>query len=524
VPRLACNLTEDFNLSGRSHAGEESTWQSDIPVSHTITLPPDPHVMDAIGGNHRIETAIADLVDNSIDAGASRVLIRFVIAAADVQTLYVIDDGKGMDSHQIDSAMTVGGVREYGNDELGHFGLGLKAASFSQADSLTVVSIAANSQSVGRRWLSSKASAAFECDVVSDDFCSRELQRSWGDFALTTGTIVRWDLIRSFPSTRDLSVTTRFVQDTTNRLQQYLGLVFHRFLTQGRVTIGIDVEDIGLGSGPVIEVPPLDPFGYLRPGAAGYPKSLESDIGGVKLSAECHVWPGRSQLPQFRLTNVPPEQYQGLFIYRHDRLLQAGGWNNVEIQRRDLQLARVRIDLNDQLVRCRTFRMNPEKSRVECGSEFSEALHQASASDGTTFQEYLDTARQAYKQANRRSRARPKVVPVGRGVPPTVRQAIAQELDVLPGYEEINIRWRQFPDDTFFDVDRDSSTIWLNSEYRSSLNGYSHGSLNDTPLVKTLVFLLVENLFHGSYLGSKDKDNLDLWQSLLTTAAREELA
>ena len=46
-------------------------WEAEIPVSHSVTLPPDPHVMEAIGGNHRLETAVADLVDNSIDAEAS---------------------------------------------------------------------------------------------------------------------------------------------------------------------------------------------------------------------------------------------------------------------------------------------------------------------------------------------------------------------------------------------------------------------------------------------------------------------
>ena len=64
-------------------------WQKVIAVRDSVRLPPDPHIMDAIGGNHRLETAVADLVDNAIDAGASRVLIRFVISPQGVQSFYV---------------------------------------------------------------------------------------------------------------------------------------------------------------------------------------------------------------------------------------------------------------------------------------------------------------------------------------------------------------------------------------------------------------------------------------------------
>lgn len=499
-------------------------WQAVVPVSDSITLPPDPHIMDAIGGNHRLETAVADLVDNSLDAGASRVLIRFVVAEHRVQSFYVIDDGRGMTSEQIDGAMTVGGARTYGSSELGHFGLGLKAASFSQAESLTVISVAENFPAVGRRWLASKASNSFECDIVGDGFCGHELGRPWDFVKPSTGTIVRWDEIRAFPSGHDADVANRFILDASTRLQHHLGMVFHRFLEAGTIKIGIDVEDVSLiATGPVVEVKPLDPFGYLRPGAGGYPKELRTTIEGTPLIALCHVWPGRSQQPQFRLPGGSPEQFQGLYFYRRDRLLQAGGWNNVEVQRRDLQLARVAINLDDDLVDSRVFRMNPEKSRVKTSHEFGDALGRASADDGTTFQAYIETAQQAFKHSNRRSRSRVQIVPMGRGVPPRVRHTVERELNALAGYGDVDLRWRDLGSDLFFDIDRDANTIWLNARYRQLIAGEGHAGFNDAALVKTLVFLLVENLFHGSYWGPKDKDNLELWQTLLTGAAKADL-
>jgi hypothetical protein len=479
--------------------------------------------MDSIGRNHRLETAAADLVDNSIDAAATHVLIRFVVARGKVQSLYVVDNGLGIAPDKIDDAMTAGVRRDYDPTELGHFGLGLKAASFSQAGSLTVISRANGSPPVGRRWLASKARESFECDVVGEEFCAREFRRRWRFFDLTIGTIIRWDDIQAFPNVRDEDATSRFITDATTRLEKHLGLVFHRFLEDERIKIGIQTEFGQAGGvGLTAEVKPLDPFGYPRSGAGGYPQSLHAQIDGRAVDVVCHVWPGRSQLPQFRLPGGSPERFQGFYFYRRDRLLQAGGWNNVEVKRRDLQLGRAAIDLDDLLIESNVFRMNPEKSRVETGHEFSRALARARGESGGDLRSYFADAQSAFKQANQRRRARAQVAPLGRGVPPRLRRAVRHELTALPGQEDVDIRWRRLRGDAFFDIDRESGTIWLNAKYRSAVLGDRPSTFNDAPLLKTLVYLLAENLFHGSWLGPKDRDNIDLWQALLTAAAKEE--
>ena len=84
-----------------------ATWEEELPVVDSRLLPPDPKLMETIGHNHAFETAIADLVDNSIDADASTVLIRFVRQEDRLVGLYVVDDGSGMDDVTIDQAMTL---------------------------------------------------------------------------------------------------------------------------------------------------------------------------------------------------------------------------------------------------------------------------------------------------------------------------------------------------------------------------------------------------------------------------------
>ena len=54
------------------------------------------------------------------------------------------------------------------------------------------------------------------------------------------------------------------------------------------------------------------------------------------------------------------------------------------------------------------------------------------------------------------------------------------------------------------------------------LTGDDRGSLNDAPVLKTLLYLLMEEVFKGAYLGSRGKDSIELWQQVLTAAAEVE--
>ena len=116
-------------------------WQYEIPTSGSKRLPPAARYVESLTHQgYGFEAAIADLVDNSIDAGANKVVVSFLRSADRLLSLLVIDDGQGMDEAGLDVAMTVGGQTAYAASALGHFGAGLKAASLSHADSLTVIS------------------------------------------------------------------------------------------------------------------------------------------------------------------------------------------------------------------------------------------------------------------------------------------------------------------------------------------------------------------------------------------------
>ena len=104
-------------------------WPDDVQVAGSAVVAPDPMILNAIGLNYALEAAVADLVDNSLDAGASNVLVRFIRRGPRLVSLCIVDDGLGMDGDQLHDAMALGKRRDYGPNDLGHFGLGLKAAS-----------------------------------------------------------------------------------------------------------------------------------------------------------------------------------------------------------------------------------------------------------------------------------------------------------------------------------------------------------------------------------------------------------
>ena len=83
-------------------------------------------------------TAVADLADNSIAAGASRINVFTQFVPHDSYVL-ISDDGSGMSERELVEALRFGTRRDYEKNELGRFGLGLKTGSFSQCRRLTVV-------------------------------------------------------------------------------------------------------------------------------------------------------------------------------------------------------------------------------------------------------------------------------------------------------------------------------------------------------------------------------------------------
>lgn len=515
----ALTHTDDPMADDVRRAEATSDGSSADDIVDVIRLAPDAGLVNSLGTNHTLESAIADLVDNSVDAGARHVSVRLLTQDDRLTEVEVLDNGHGMDSAQIDAAMTIGHQREYQPGDLGHFGMGLKAASFGHSDVLTVWSSQADAAPVGRRIRRADFSKDFSCEVLSAAGATARAEVRHTILGSQHGTSVVWNGVRNAYRGSSASEARAWLSARSDALRAHLGATFHRLLADGRLELDVLVDELDSAlEAPGIPVLPIDPFGYVASGHPGYPKTIVAEADGRAVNMTCHIWPAKSDMTGYRFGTKGGERFQGFYIYRHDRLLQIGGWSDAAHEGPARQLARVLIDDDGALGTLLT--MNPEKSGMKFEPSFQDAIASAVSADGTTFIEFLQDAETTYAEANKRNTGRRPAVRPDKGLPPAVRKRVGSELPMIDG-ESIDLKWRPMPQGDFLDVDFMARTLWLNSRYRA-LFAPQGGSLNDAPLVKTLLYLLTHHVFEGKHLGSRDKDEVALWKSLLGAAVVAE--
>ncbi len=194
-------------------------------------------------GYKNTAAALAELVDNSIEAGATFIKIDLIRDADNEITIEVLDDGCGMTASQLRLALQFGGSTRFSSRYgIGRFGMGLPNAAVSQARRVELLS-----------WQSPSAVWSASLDV--DQLSSRDRGRmdledpvKCNDVvpASESGTLVRLRRCDRLDS-KDTEVLTR-------RLRSEFGRIFREFLFRGtKITIGRD------------RVRPSDPL-FLRRG------------------------------------------------------------------------------------------------------------------------------------------------------------------------------------------------------------------------------------------------------------------
>ena len=308
-----------------------------------VELPPfAPMLMQSLRAvGYSLEAAFADLIDNSIAAGAHSIDIDFDPVGA--PRIVIADDGEGMDDKTLISAMRFGSrdprdVRA-GND-LGRFGLGLKTASLSQCSRFTVVSLRAGTLSAARWdldecerrnswWLERPDIAALPADVVGD----LEAQGH--------GTAVIWEKLDRAGSASGGNGSAPALSRAVDDAADHLALIFHRFIA-GEIA---GAFWISLNSRPL---PPLDPFlaGHAR-GQALHAEQF--DLDGQKVFVSPFVLPAPARLKPAELIRAGGRDAlktgHGFYIYRGGRLVVPGGWFRIVPADELVRLARVRVDV-----------------------------------------------------------------------------------------------------------------------------------------------------------------------------------
>ena len=500
----------------------EEFFHEKLEVTSTVKLDPTPDILEALQQNYGLAASVADLLDNSIDAEAKRILIRFVKRGGKLVSLGVADDGHGMTDTSIDQAMQFANRRKYQEGDLGMFGVGLKTASLSQASSVTVLSRSRNSPAVGRRWSEAGIRThAWRCDVISTESAAGELGLHWGFLdPIKMGTVVRWDDIRDFKLVRSSDVEA-YLEKVHHDIRMHVGLKLHRFLGRRGLDIRVDVLDADSGETSVeFTIDPIDPF-PKEEAHKGYPKILVAEVPGVgKLKLNASIWPRKSTDLGYKLGTGKVAEHQGFYFYRHDRLIQAGGWNGWKSTTEPhMSLARVAIDIPDGLGGYLKVRSN--KAGIDAPASFADYLQTAIAKDGTTLQQFAELAEEIYRTRGEQSE-KPILRP-GKGIPKPVHDALEKEEVPFKRGSGMTITWGRVTGIDFFELDRESDTVTLNDRYRRTLNRGENGGAADVPVIRTLLYFLLSPTLERERGGVAEDARLRAIQAALIAATRMEL-
>lgn len=349
--------------------------------------------------------AIADIVDNSISASATRVDVTLNFGGSD-SWIRIADNGDGMDAEALLEAMRYGSEREYDYEDLGRFGFGLKTASTSQCQKLTVASRCDLSSDIEIRCLDLihiENSNRWEVIVVDPTNAADHLLEPIRE---ARGTVVLWESLDRVLEYKDPfgGWAQRRMLSFAEEIDQHLAMVFHRFLSgeveEKRLTITVNDS----------EVRAWDPFCRDELGTTELSSSdirIASSNGLGIVSVRAFVLPpqGRFSTPSaWRHASGPAKwnRQQGLYIYRANRLIQPGGWNRMRTIEEHNKLARIALDFFPDLDAA--FSINIMKASVQLPEDLRTHLQPVIS---TTVRE----ANKRYREKSDRQRPAPSSVP-----------------------------------------------------------------------------------------------------------------
>lgn len=470
---------------------------------------------------YTFEQAVSDLVDNCVNAKAKNVLIRLRHDDASIKQLLVVDDGHGMTEALLQKAMRFGAHEDIGDLSLGKFGMGMKLASFSHAKTLSVYTVSGGTHH-GRRWTVEGISKNWLLERISPDEARNATKGPFLDMNLSRcGTLIEWSRIdRLTPSKNGVDAT---VSQLFNRLRVHLGLHFHRFLETHRLSIRLDSQHVDEQEPDrAIEVTALNPFRYEESGASDFPQTFPVAIPEIgKIKAIAHIWPPNSKSAEYKLGNRAASR-QGFYFYRNDRLIQAGGWNGVVEHETEphTSLARIAVDLPESMDE--HFGLNVQKSLVIVPPPFAESVQKATSPGGIQFSKYRALAERVYRKKDVRAQSDYPLVPEG-SLPAALSKRAHEVLGEGGKTRPVKILWDNLSDPgALFEVDREEMCLRLDKRMRQVLLGDRRASQGDLPVVKLLLFLLLEQDFNKARHSAQRRKQLDRISELLSTALRCE--
>ncbi len=292
--------------------------------------------MRSIG--YSFSTSLADIIDNSISAKAKNIDI-FTDTFIASPYLEILDDGTGMSYDELINALVFGSEKEYDEDDLGRFGLGLKAASLAQCRKLQVCT-----KKDGKIFC-----MGYDLDIIEetdnwDIMCySEEEINEIPNIdilkGLESGTLVKWEKFDFIESESKPGQFGENLRRIIAESKKHVALVFHRFYDE--LNINFNNQKIEKRDPFLLDSKPRQQTGI----------PMVEYIEGAKIVITPYSLPFANTLTSEEKLLLGLESGksiyddQGFYIYRNRRLIIWGSWLRMNQKNEFNKLARVQVDV-----------------------------------------------------------------------------------------------------------------------------------------------------------------------------------
>lgn len=324
---------------------------------------------------YEFDTAIADVIDNSIAAEADLVEVHINMDPKGNVVIGIVDDGRGMDREGLINALRYGSKKRDDPSSLGKFGLGLKTASTAFCRRLSLVSRnAAGGETLKATWdLDAVVEHGWRIEIVPAGRHEIELldKTAKGD----TGTLVLWEKIDRLLGeykAQSGAPAKKALRKYVDGLSRHLGMVYQRFLD------GADARtrtvEIRLQGEKVL---PWDPFCLQETKEPLASKELAIELAeGVesKFLVRAFVLPRKEDFSDQQAARdaLISNDMQGIYVYRENRLIHGPDW--MDMYRKEPHVSTCRVELSFDHTLDDAFQVDIKKSRILLANEIYDWL------------------------------------------------------------------------------------------------------------------------------------------------------
>jgi hypothetical protein len=407
-------------------------------------LIPDPEIL--INGlrdtGYEFNTALADVIDNSVDANATNIDVRILLRPGNDVSVMVIDDGCGMNKEALLNGMKYGSNSQKRDPRrLGKFGLGLKTASTAFCKKLSVISKEKPEDPLymatwdldfvaqQNRWI---------LQITDEAAIPESYKKIFSSVAEAgRGTLVVWDKVDR------LTLNKNSHAKLEKSLRDHLSMIFHRYLDHSfleaqNISMKLNGKPVGA----------WDPFSKDHPSTF---KNAEEDkeVEIIEDSEEtrkaqfhlcAYTLPHKDDFDddgkQARITN----SNMGFFVYRENRMISYADW--LGLRQKDFHDSLSRIEFSFDHKLDSAFKIDIKKSQITLNPDLADWIrkwtgpHVAYANDRYRRKQVdivVESAPEAHKksdsriQKNEKDNLGSKITPVSQVDPTTRTQDVELE-------------------------------------------------------------------------------------------------